>query len=260
MSQDRAPLRQRRDLSQIIEGAISLYMQYFWAFFLIAAVTMPLPIASAAIQETSQIIAFDEIETASDSEFDAEVDWIPLILLLLLSIVQLFVQFAAGMAIIAGLRLYEDTEQPDFGRAYDLTLARIGTLIGGVLRVLIVVIPLTITIIGIPVAIYFAVRWVFFGQAVLLDDTSAKASLAFSADAVEGTWWRTFGILIIAFLIGSIPSQFVSGIFSLASPIVGGTAAALVAAALLPFTVIAATLLYTDLQSRKQVVPEATAL
>jgi hypothetical protein len=128
------------------------------------------------------------------------------------------------------------------------------------LRVLIVVIPLTITVIGIPVAIYFAVRWAFFGQGVLLDDTSAKASLAFSADAVEGTWWRTFGILIVVLLVGSIPSQMVSGIFGLASPLIGGTAASLVAAALLPFMVIAATLLYTDLQSRKQVVPEATAL
>jgi hypothetical protein len=253
------PLRQRRDLSQIIEGAVSLYTQHFWAFFLIAAVTLPLAIAAAAIQETGDVITINEVETRTGTDFEFEVDWTPFILLIALSITQIFVQFVAALSIIAGLRLYADGQPPEFGGAYDLTLARIGTLIGAALRVAIVVIPLWITIIGIPVAIYFAIRWAFSPQAVLLDDTSAKAALAYSADAVEGRWWRTLGILIVIALIGLVPSLVVSGVFNFAPPIVAGVANSAVTALLLPFTVIAASLLYVDLQSRKQVPAEAPA-
>ena len=49
MNEQRIALRQRRDLSEIIQAALDLYRQNFAALFVIAAVVIPLDIASAAL-------------------------------------------------------------------------------------------------------------------------------------------------------------------------------------------------------------------
>ena len=55
---------------------------------------------------------------------------------------------------------------------------------------------LFITIIGIPFAIYFAVRWGLYSLPVLLEETTASGPLGHSAGLVKGTWWRVCGIML----------------------------------------------------------------
>jgi hypothetical protein len=97
------------------------------------------------------------------------------------------------------------------------------------------------------------VRWLFTAQAIVLDDTSAKAALSYSADAVDGSWWRTLGIVIVIGIITQVPQQVVALVFILAPVVVSGTVSSIAGAALLPFAVTAMTLLYLDLKTRKEV-------
>ena len=234
MSGQRVTLRQQRDLGQIIEGAFNLYVQNAGPLFRIAAVVIPLGIASAAVQT-----GIDGAGTL-------------LGVALGLTLMQVAVSLLAWTALIAALGEIDAGRAPDFSRAYDVAFARFWTLVGASLRAGFHVLLFYITIIGIPWAIQRGVRWLFIHQAVILDGTSARASLSYSADAVSGRWWRTFGIVIVIGIIGAVPASIITGIFALAPPLISGTLGALVNAALLPFYAIAMTLLYLDLQTRKE--------
>ena len=66
---------------------------------------------------------------------------------------------------------------------------------------LLVVGLLAITVVGIPFALYFATRWGFYAQAVLIEGTSAMNALRRSSELVKGAWWRVFGMILAIFLL-----------------------------------------------------------
>ena len=69
---------------------------------------------------------------------------------------------------------------------------------------MLVVGALTITIIGIPFAIYFGTRWVFYSLAALVEENSAKNALRRSSELVKGKWWRVFGITLAILLLALV--------------------------------------------------------
>jgi hypothetical protein len=234
MNEQRVALRQQRDLGQIIGDAMGLYTQNFWPLFSIAAAVIPLGIASAALQT-----AIDDSAAMA-------------LVLLALVVLQAAVNLLAGAALIAALGDIDAGRPPEFSRAYDVAFERFWTLVGAILRAAFHILLFAITIIGIPWAIQRLVRWLFIEQAVILDQTSARAALSYSADAVAGRWWRTLGIAIVIGIIGTVPASIIAGVFVFAPILVSGTVNAIVNAALLPFAVTAMTLLYCDLKVRKE--------
>ncbi len=239
MIEGRIVLRKQRDLGEIIQAAITIYMQNLWPLFTIAAIVIPISIAGAIFQET-----LDDPATATAV-------WLTLTLL------QFAVGLLAGATLIFALSEIDAGRPADFSSAYDVAFERFGRLAGAYLRVLFHVTLFAITIVGIPWAIQRLVRWSFVQQAVILDDTSAQAALSYSADAVAGRWWRTLGIILAISIIVMIPTLSVYGLFALAPVVVSSIANAIVNAAALPFGVTATTLLYFDLKARRE--SEATA-
>lgn len=233
MNDEPTRLRQRRDLSAILEAAVAIYRLNFDALIRIAAVTVPLGVAGAALQ------------ASVDGSVTTNVA----------SVVLLFLQYPVDIiiaaAIIAALADIDANGEADFSRAYDVAFERLSALWWATIRALVIVLLLLVTIIGIPWAIQRLVRWVFVAQAVILDGTNAKDALSTSAAAVEGRWWRTFGVALVIGLIGAAPAGLAAAVFGGISPLLGGVMASLVSALLLPFSVTAMTLLYLDLQVQK---------
>lgn len=233
MTDEPVQLRQRRDFSAILEASFALYRLHFLALIRIAAVTVPLGVAGAALG------------ASVDGSLPAS----------LISLGLLFLQYAVDIivaaAIIAALADAEATGVADFSRAYDVAFERMASLLGATLRVVAIVILFTVTIIGIPWAIQRMVRWIFVGQVVVLEGTNAKDALSKSADVVAGRWWRTLGIAIVIGLIGAAPTGLIAAVFGFGSELASGVMVSLVSALLLPFTVTAMTLLYFDLQAQK---------
>jgi hypothetical protein len=272
MSVERVALRQQRDLGQIVEAAFSLYRQNFWRFFSIAAVLIPFGILTSILAlefsptfddvlfETPIVDqeAYDEaVEDALRDGFIFAAVLLPLVLL------QAVAQWLASLAIMAAVadldaerapELSHAMRQrpPDFSRAYGVVLTRFWTLVGASLRAGFHIFLFAITIIGIPWAIQRMVRWLFIHQAVILDGTSARAALSYSADAVQGRWWRTLGIAIVIAIIGGVPASIIGALVGFAPLLISSTASAVVTAAILPFGVIAMTLLYLDLKARRE--------
>jgi hypothetical protein len=110
-------------------------------------------------------------------------------------------------------------------------------------------------------AIYLAVRWSLVVAAMMAEDIGPVRGLGRSWNLVTGSWWRTFGILLIVtimqliityglfILFGVIAALFATGDFQAALVQVGGT---LLSALVSPITTIAITLLYFDLRVRKE--------
>lgn len=91
-------------------------------------------------------------------------------------------------------------------------------LFGSTFLYYLVVVCLSITIIGIPFAIYFAFRWALFAFPILCEGTTARNALRRSTELVKGTWWRVCGIMIaislVAFMIMFILQTSYGMIFS----------------------------------------------
>jgi len=222
------------DMGQIIDTAIRLYRLNFGEFLAIAAVTLPLSAASAVI---GGLIA-DEVTAA--------------IVTLALAIPSILVGLVAQAGIARAVADVADGVAPDFNSVYGRVLEQLGTLLVTALRVTVIVVALAVTIIGIPFAIYFMVRWVFFTQTIIIDGETSGDATSASARIVQGSWWRTFGILIMVGILASLPAAAVSLLFSAASPVAANLASAVVAVVVFPFSAGAITLLFFDLSSRER--------
>ena len=110
-------------------------------------------------------------------------------------------------------------------------------------------------------AIWLAVRWSLVVAAMMAEDMGPIRGLGRSWNLVSGSWWRTFGILLIVgilqsiisyalfILFGLIAAVFSTGDFQAALVQVGST---LLSAVVSPITTIAVVLLYFDLRVRKE--------
>lgn len=137
--------------------------------------------------------------------------------------------------------------------AYRATADRAVPLLGGLVLAALAVAGASLTLVGLPLAIWLTIRWSLLAQAVALDDATATGSLRHSAGLVRGAWWRAASL-----------TAFVTGIALLLGPLVGtlllfATSASfdvvnvvsdVVYVVALPFAAIATTYLYFDLAAR----------
>lgn len=110
--------------------------------------------------------------------------------------------------------------------------------------------------------IFFAIRFAFISQVIVLEHTGAWDALSRSWNLVRGSWWRVFGILLLVSIFVGIFTSIVSG--ALAAVLFighgGGTTYTVVSQALSgvagifvqPIQLGVSVLLYYDLRIRKE--------
>ena len=84
------------------------------------------------------------------------------------------------------------------------TMDRFWQLLGCFLLWLLVVAVLTVTVIGIPFAVYFAVRWGLFLGTIMFEKPVISIALRRSGELVSGMWWRMCGTLLAIFLLSTM--------------------------------------------------------
>ena len=72
-------------------------------------------------------------------------------------------------------------------------------MLRGTSLVSILVIPLCLA----PFSIYFAVRWGFVAETLLLEKTNVQNAFKRSSELVRGRWWRVCGILVLILLLSA---------------------------------------------------------
>ena len=177
----------------ILDGMFMLYRNHFRLFFGIAVVYI--------------IIGFG-LDLISVSVMTGAAPVASMVIATFVGIGSFIVSFlvVAGLAYASAL-VYLDrdiTAQDALQQAW----RRFFPLLGSAILLGLVCVGLSVTIIGIPFAIYFGVRWGLYTLPVLFEEVTARNALRRSTELVRGTWWRVFGIMlavsVIAFMISFI--------------------------------------------------------
>lgn len=88
--------------------------------------------------------------------------------------------------------------------AYSRASQRLLSLVGLGLLYALVVTVLTVTVIGIPFAVYLAVSWGLSYPALIFEGKGIRHALGRSRALTRGFWWRTFGIILLVLLFASV--------------------------------------------------------
>ena len=242
-----------KTLGGIFEGTFQIYAAGFLGIVIIVAlVEIPLSLLGYWLES---VIDSAVVELVDDFESDILIDLPRLIeifrsafyLIGILIIATWLTSIVMGGALIHGVSGQILGEPIRVPRAYSFAVNRFGAMLGASILVGLAVILMAITIIGIPFAIYFGVRWLFVMQTASLERCGPVSALARSSNLVRGNWWRVFGILLLVGILLAIANAIASAVLGLV-PYVGPMVVAVLFG---PVWMIAQTLLYHDLRVRR---------
>lgn len=179
------PIFEPMGFTDILDGMFSLYRRHFRVFVGVAAV---------------DIFAEFIVQVLVDFPQFIQPDFVQLVVALVITIFGLIVSI--GGIVIASATLYLGG-RITVRTALEQVLQRFFPFLGCALLWSFVVVVLAVTIVGIPFALYFAVRWGFFVETLLLEDVSARDALKRSSELVSGMWWRMCGMLLAVYLLST---------------------------------------------------------
>ncbi|MGB3328891.1 MAG: hypothetical protein WBA46_08050 [Thermomicrobiales bacterium] len=173
---------------------------------------------------------------------------------LLIGIVQHLVSLVVvGPAVIETYGEMEQQERLTSAAAYRRVLHEFPQLVLPVLKASLIVVVLALTVIGIPVAIWLLIRWLFIPQAVILDGRRGDAARDGSARTVDGHWRETALKAVLLTVIGAAPGAIVGLVmlvFAGSSVQATNVVSSLIYAVALPFSLIGLTILYRQHQGK----------
>jgi len=239
------PLQRRRRFGQILSSALAIQRSRWLLFAAIGAFLIPAGIVVMATQSlilsVSPVEAFlgvfgNSATTAAFALGLGTVQFGIVYWLILCAVIATFGELDAGRRI-------------DVRHVYRKIAGSFWTLVKARLASLITIALLTLTVIGIPLALRYAVRMTFLEHVILLggsDDTPAHAA---SAQLVAGRWWRTFGVSAAIAITGIAAGPALGAVLVLVATAPLGVInviSSLVYVLLIPYVAIGLTLLYYD--------------
>ena len=143
--------------------------------------------------------------------------------------------------------------------AYRRALTQVRPLLGGIGIAVAIWVVLGLTVLLLPVAIWFAVRVSLLAQVVELEDASAVTALRRSSALVRGRWWRVASLvglgslipLAVGPLLGAVLILVLDAPFGLANLVAG-----VINALAMPFIALVTAYVYLDARTRLELEPE----
>jgi hypothetical protein len=159
--------------------------------------------------------------------------------------------------VVIFVRLLAESQPAGFRACWLGMRKRFWKIVGALLLASLGILLMAITVIGLPFAIWKLVGWSFAGQEVLFTDKSIRESLRGSSELVRGRWWRAVRVVVflVALLFIAGPVLTLGLIFTPLPFLLINLLGALIFSLLIPYVIIAQTLLYFDLQARAATEP-----
>jgi hypothetical protein len=238
----RLQLEQVRDAGALFRDSLRVFRGHAWLFFLLsAAVVIPVEIAVEGIGLEMLTSSYDESPPLAESLVPTVVGFLVMTPIITAICIHALHSIAAGappspgQVFVAGFEAFT----PLFGA---VVLAALGIAIG----FLALIVP----------GVYLAVRWYFVPQAVVIEGARGPNALRRSGQVVEGFWWRTFGLVVLANIAVAVPAVVLLAPFtaiaaSADQAVWALTGTILATSVTTPFVAIYSTLLYYDLLARR---------
>lgn len=253
-------LRHRRSLGQMIRAAFIVYARFPRLFLGIAFAFIPVSIVLALLQGwLLSVPPLDRLHWLLNANQVSH--------LLLGLLVGGLASFAVYLFVVSGavaaVRLIDAGAHPGIRESYrNAMLGAPGVLLARG-RTLLALGLLGFSIVGLPVAVWLAVRWYFVEEAVLLDHESQWRAPGTSSRLVSGQWFRALGRVLSFGVLGALagPVFAVTALVATdANPALVNVLAGFLHMAVLPFAAVGLCLAYCDLQVRaeERPIPAAT--
>jgi len=235
-------LEQPRDVGALLRDSLTVYLRHFGTFLALGAlVVVPSQVIVGGIGLEQLTADYDTTPSWAETAIAAAVAYLVVAPLITAICVHALRSVAGGgspgarQAIVKGFESFA----PIF---FAVLLAAAGIAVG-----LLVIVP----------GVYLFVRWYFVPQAVVLEGARNAGALRASSRLVAGTWWRTFGLVVLVNVLTAL-AIFVLGfpftlLASATDRALWGLSGQILATAVTqPFIALFSTLLYYDLRERKR--------
>ena len=238
----RLELRRKRDVGGLFRDSLAVYGRHWWLFVaLSAAVVVPAELIVEGIGMDMLTSSYDNSPTIAETAIPTVVEFLvvtPIIAAICIYALHSIAEGqrpSPGQVLVAGFEAFT----PLFAA---VLLAAIGIAVGFVA----LIVP----------GVFLAVRWYFVPQAVVIDGARGRPALSRSGELVDGFWWRTFGLVVLANLAVAVPGFVLLAPFSSIADSTDRAVWALVGSAVTtsvttPFVALFSTLLYYELRARK---------
>ncbi len=235
-------LQQPRDVGGLFGDSLRVFISHAWLFILLsAAVVIPVEIIVEGIGLEMLTSSYDESPPLAESIAPSVVGFLvvtPIITAISIYALQSIAEGqrpSAGQVFVAGFEAFT----PLFGA---VLLAAIGIALGFVA-------------LFVP-GVYLLIRWYFVPQAVVIEGARGPAALSRSSEIVQGSWWRTLGLVVLANVAVAIPALLLLAPFNAIAASTDQAVWALVGTILAtsvttPFVALYSTFLYYDLLTRR---------
>ncbi|MGH2583864.1 MAG: hypothetical protein ACRDJE_03015, partial [Dehalococcoidia bacterium] len=248
-----APRFAFEELPIVSSSAVDIYRRHVRLFVTIGLVFIPIGMVAAIVQ--AWLTSASPLTPLLERMLDDHPVLYGILMLSLGGLASAVAFIFVNSAVAVALDDIRNGRMPAARRSYRAVRGRAGALARARLRAFGIVAVLSVTLIGIPWAIWQGIRWRFIEQAVMLDGAGSRDAPDASARVVRGHWWRTFRVSIVLGLVALLTGPVIATVFLLLfSASVGfvNLIGSLVYALLLPLNAIAFTQLYTDLRTTKQ--------
>lgn len=238
----RLQLRQVRDVGALFRDALTVFGRHAWLFIaLSAAVVVPAELIVEGVGLEMFTSGYDNSPTLAEAAVPTIVEFLvitPIIAAICIYALHTIAEGQrprAGGVFVAGFEAFT----PLFAA---VLLAALGIALG----LLLLILP----------GVYLAVRWYFVPQAVVVEGARGPGALARSSSLVDGFWWRTFGLIVLANVAIAIPGFLLLTPFTAIAESTDRAVWSMVGSAVTtsittPFVALYSTLLYYDLLARR---------
>ena len=236
-------LEQPRDVGALLRDSFTVYLRHFGTFLALGAlVVVPSQVIVSGIGMEQLTADYDSTPGWAETSIAAAVAFLVVAPLITAICVHALHSVAAGgspgarEAIVKGFESFA----PIF---FAVLLAAAGIAVG----LFLLIVP----------GIYLFVRWYFVPQAVVLEGARTAAALRASTRLVTGAWWRTFGLVVLVYVLLGLASVVLGAPFTALADTTDRALWALAGNILAtsvtqPFAALFSTLLYYDLRERKR--------
>jgi hypothetical protein len=242
-------LRRERPLKELARGALRIYAANWPLWMVVGAVMIP---ASLVVMFLDQLLGLEwtmDLFNSTAAEPASELIGMTLGAFVGATLV--------SVAVFAALREFDEGTSPSVVSVLGRVVERGPSMVGQVVLYTASIAVLSISVLGIPLAVNRAVAWAVAAQAVMFEDRPAVRALSRSSELVKGNWLRVLGTVVLIALFVGLPGPLIAfGFLVFTRPPVIETVypilTALYVLVLFPMGFIASGLLYGDLGAVKE--------
>jgi ABC-type sugar transport system permease subunit len=243
------PVRGPRSAGQILMASLRLYARHRRTFLTLGLIFIPV----GALTAGAQWVLFHLTGLGSLVALDGKRGVVTVLFTVMIGDIGVALATVLATAWVAVvLNEMALDRRATAGQAVRATRHRLRPLATATVTQYGVVLLLTLTVVGIPLAIHRFIRWSLFTQACMLEGRTGREALARSSALVRGRWWRTFAFTLLVDVL-SVLSGLIVGILLLllSSQSLNfiDLASSLVYTLTVPLAATALTLYYFDLEA-----------